>query len=73
MRVHMLEPGETPSDPGEGLLLRFLEDPASGEKIGVEVWSYGDEPLPAELEEFIRSSGAELRAGEPEAAYSRAS
>lgn len=74
MLVHVLEPGESPtSDPGEGLTLRFLEDPDSGEKVGVEVWSYGDEPLPSELIDFLRSSGAQLRAGEPELAFSRAS
>lgn len=60
IRVQFLEPGECPGDPGEDLLLRFVEDPESGEKMGVEVWGYGDEALPAELCDFVRSSGAEV-------------
>jgi hypothetical protein len=67
MRIRVLEAGEAPGDPGEGLLLRFLHDPGTGDKVGVEVWGYGEDALSEELHEFVRSSGAELIAGTQEA------
>ena len=72
MPVRVLASGESPEDPGEGLLLRFMEDPASGAKVGVEVWGYGEEALPPELHAFVRSSGAKLTAG-PQESFTRAS
>lgn len=60
IRVGVLQQGEEPKDSGEDLLLRFIEDPKSGEKIGVEVWNYGNEPFSSELQEFVRSCGAKL-------------
>ena len=72
MKVRVLEHNESPEDPGEGLMLRFIEDPDSGEKVGVDVWGYGQESLPQELHEFVRSSGAELTAA-PQERFSKAS
>lgn len=60
IRVRFLDPGQFPEDPGEDLLMRFVEDPESGEKMGMEAWCYGDEALPAELQDFVRSSRAQV-------------
>ncbi len=60
MRVRVLGPNESPEGHTDGIALRFLEDPDSGEKIGVEIWGAGDVQLPNELHEFLRATGASL-------------
>lgn len=61
IHARVLEPGEEPSFPDSEVLVRFVEDPGTGQKVGIECWrrSY-DGDLPHELHELVKSSGAQL-------------